>query len=355
VTASYVEYVSLDTQVFVGSAFGFSGKSFEALKKHMVAGRLNLVMTDIVINEVRSRIKQSVNQEVIGHNNYLDTAKALFNSSLPDIQAGLKKIDRKAVIKDLQDQFDAFLAETKATIIDADDIAAGEVIAKYFAAEPPFGPGEKKRHEFPDAFAIQALSEWAETRELHMFAVSNDKLFRKACAASSHLIPKSTINEVLDHVASDDAQLAAFVRAQTMQRMPAILAAAKSGFEDRYYWVEDQDGDAEVEVTRLSPINEAEIIEIVAEKATLQLNIAIDYSAHLSYNDSATASYDEGTLIYVDHKEEDVERDEELTVEIEVFFENMDPSSFEIVYVSITSPSDGFGIKTSFDDDWPYK
>lgn len=197
--------------------------------------------------------------------------------------------------------------------------------------------------------------EGAETRELHMFAVSNDKLFRKACAASSHLIPKSTINEVLDHVASDDAQLAAFVRAQTMQRMPAILAAAKSGFEDRYYWVEDQDGDAEVEVTRLNPINEAEIIEIVAEKATLQLNIAIDYSAHLSYNDSATASYDEGTLIYVDHKEEDVERDEELTVEIEVFFENMDPSSFEIVDVSITSPSDGFGIKTSFDGDWPYK
>ena len=188
-----------------------------------------------------------------------------------------------------------------------------------------------------------------------MFVVSDDKLFRVACAACSHLIPKSTINEVLDHVASDNEQLASFVRAETIQRMPAILAAAKSGFEDRYYWVEDENGDAQVEVTTLTPANEVEIIEIVAEKATLQLSVAIDYTAHLSYDDSATASYDEGTLIYVDHKEEDVERDEELTVEVEVWFENMDPASFEIIGVTVTSPSDGFGIKTALDDGWPYK
>lgn len=355
VTATYVEYVSLDTQVFVAAAFGFKGKSFETLKKHLTDGRLNLVMTDIAIHEVKSRIKQSVNQELVHHNNYLNEASALFNSSLPDVQSGLKRISRKAVIKELQDQFEAFLAETKATIIDADDIEAREVIAKYFSGEPPFGPGEKKRYEFPDAFAIQALAEWAETRDLHMFVVSNDKLFQKACAACSHLIPKATISEVLDHVASDDAQLAAFVRAETMQRMPAILAAAKTGFEDRYYWVEDQDGDAEIEVTSLQPANEVEIIEIVGEKATLQLNVAIDYTAHLSYDDSATASYDEGALIYVEHKEEDVERDEELTVEIEAFFENMDPASFEIISTTVTSPSDGFGIKTALDDGWPYK
>ena len=91
VTAAYVEYVSLDTQVFVAAAFGFKGKSFEALKKHLVDGRLNLVMTDIAIHEVKSRIKQSVDQELVHHKNYLNEASALFNSSLADVQAGLKK------------------------------------------------------------------------------------------------------------------------------------------------------------------------------------------------------------------------------------------------------------------------
>jgi hypothetical protein len=355
VTAAYVEYVSLDTEVFVASAFGFKGRSFEALKKHLVEQRLNLVMTDIAVNEVKSRIEKSVTAELVFQLTYVNKAKALFNSSLEEVQTGLKKLDPKVVAKDLCDRFDAFLTETKATIIDANDIAAGDVIGKYFSGQPPFGPGEKKRFEFPDAFAIQTLAEWAETHDLHMLVVSGDKLFQKACEAYSHLIPKSSINEVLDHVASDNEQLAAFVRAQTIQRMPAILGLAKSAFEDRYYWVEGENGDAQVEVTNQTPANEVEIIEIVAEKATLQLNIAIDYTAHLSYDDSATASYDEGDLVYVDHKEEDVERDVELTVEIEVFFEKMDPTTFEILYVSVTSPSDGFGIETALDDGWPYK
>lgn len=33
--AAIVEHISLDTQVFVATSFGFNGKSLEALKKHL--------------------------------------------------------------------------------------------------------------------------------------------------------------------------------------------------------------------------------------------------------------------------------------------------------------------------------
>jgi hypothetical protein len=353
--AAVVEHISLDTQVFVATSFGFNGKSFEALKKHLASKRLYLVMTDITIHEVKSRIKQSVTEELIHQRTYVNNASALFNSSLPDVQTGLKKLAPDTVIKDLWDQFDAFLKEADATIIDTFELTAGEVILKYFSGEPPFGPGEKKKHEFPDAFAVQALAERAENHDRLTIVVSNDKLFRDACEECSHLIPKSTINEVLDHVASDDEQLAEFVRAETMKRIDEIVAKAKFEFEDRYYWVEDENGDATVEVTSLTPADEPEIIEIGTEDATLQLFIAIDYKADLSYDDSATASYDEGTLIYVEHRDEEVEREEELTVEIEVSFEKMDPTSFDIMGISLIKPSDGFGIETRDNHDWPYK
>jgi predicted nucleic acid-binding protein len=353
--AAIVKRISLDTQVFVATSFGFNGKSFEALKKHLATGRLNLVMTDITIHEVRSRIKQKVAEELIHQRTYVNEASALFNSSLPDVLSGLIKLDPDAVTKDICGQFDAFLEETKATIIDASNLAAGDVIEKYFAGEPPFGPGEKKKHEFPDAFAIQALAEWAENHDNVMFVVSKDKLFQDACDTCSHLVSKNTINEVLDHVASDDQQLAAFVRAESMKRVTQIIAKAKAEFEDRYYWVEDENGDAQVEVTCLTPADEPEIIEIDNEDATLQLSIASDYKAYLSYDDSATASYDEGTLIYVEHRNEEVEREAELTVEIEVSFEKMDPDTFDIVSISLISPPDGFGIETQSNHDWPYK
>jgi PIN domain len=353
--APIVETILLDTQVFVATGFDFNGKSFLALKSHLASGRPSLVMTNITIHEVKSRIRQSVTEKLVKQRTFVNGAKALFNSSIADLQAALNKFDPDVVTKDLCDQFDGFLQETKATIIDADDLTAGEVLEKYFAGAPPFGSAENKKHEFPDAFAIQARAEWAESMNLPMFVVSSDKLFQGASDTCSHLVLKGSINEVLDHVASDDEQLAAFIRAETMKRIAEIVAKAKVEFEDRSYWVEDENGDAQVEVIDLTPADEPEVIEIGKEDATLQLSIDADYKADLSYDDSATASYDDGTLIYVEHRDEEVEREQELTVQIELSFEQMDPASFEIVYISLIEPSKGFGIETQNNHDWPYK
>jgi len=41
-----------------------------------------------------------------------------------------------------------------------------------------------------------------------------------------------------------------------MKRVAEITAKAKKEFEDRYYWVEGENGDAQVEVTDLAPDDE---------------------------------------------------------------------------------------------------
>jgi hypothetical protein len=297
--------------VFVATGFGFGGKSFESPKKHFASGRLSLVMTDIAVREVKTRIRQSVGQELINKRTYVNKSRSLFNSSLEDVQSGLKKLDAEVASQDLCEQFDAFLETAKATIIETADIPVGDVLSKYFAGQPPFGDKEEKKYEFPDAFAVQALSEWAEDHDTSTFVVSGDELFQRACAECAQLIPKNTINEVLDHVASDDEQLATFVRTEIMKRIDEIAKQAKSEFEDRYYWVEDEDGDAEVVVTRVAP-NEPEILEIDKEEALVEITIEAHYKAYLSYNDSATGSYDEGTLICAERRDEEVEDDQEL-------------------------------------------
>lgn len=350
-----VEAVALDTQVFVATGFGFNGKSFQALKKYLAEGRLRLVMTAITANEVKARIRHSVEEELIKHRTFIKGAWSLFNSSLPAVQTAVTKLNAEVVAKDLCDQFDALLQETKATILDCDDLSAGEVFEKYFAGAPPFATTENKKHEFPDAFAIQALTEYAGENGLAMFVVSGDKLFQEACAAAPGLVPKRSLSEVLDQVASDDAGLAAFVRGETIKRIEEIKAGAKHDFEDRFYWVEDENGDATVAISKLTPANEPEILTIDKETATLEWRIAADYTADLSYDDSATAVYSEGDLMYVEHRDEEVERDVELVVEIEVSYEPMNPESFEILDITLTDPADGFGIETQSNYDWPYK
>jgi hypothetical protein len=350
-----VEAVSLDTQVFVATGFGFKGKSFEALKKHLADGRLRLVVTEITIKEVKSRIRKTVTEELTKQRAFINGTKALVNSSLPDVQTALKKLDPELVAQDLCHQFDTFLEVTKATILDVNDLKVGDVFEKYFAGQPPFGNTEAKKHEFPDAFAIEALALYADENDLPMFVVSDDDLFQEACAALPYLVPKKTISEVLDHVASDDAQLASFVRTETIKRIDAIRAEARENFEDRYYWVEGENGDAEVHITQLTPTNDPDIITINREMATLQWTIKAHNEADLSYDDSATAVYSEGDLVYVEHREEEVQRDIDLVVEIEASYEQMDPSSFDIMSTSVIEPTDGFAIKTQNDYGWPYK
>jgi hypothetical protein len=353
----FVEAISLDTQVFVATGYNFSSKSFESLKSHFASGRLNLVMTDITVREVHSRIRQSVKEELISQRSFINDARVLFNSSLPEVQTSVTKLDPEVVAKDLCDQFDRFLKDSKATIIDTKDIAIGDVFDKYFAGRAPFGDNESKKHEFPDAFAIQALGQWAEDNDSQMFVVSGDKPFYEACDVWKHLHPKRTIAEVLDHIASEDVKLADFVRSETLKRIVEITAKAKEEFQDRYYWVEDEDGDAQVEITKVELSQPPEIIDIDKEYATLQFTFDATYTAELSYNDSATASYDheDGTLMYVDRREEEVEGDEKLVVEVEVAYEDLDPDSFEIHSISLVEPSDGFGIQTQRARDWPYK
>jgi hypothetical protein len=351
----FVEAISLDTQVFIATGFGFNGKSFTALKKYLANGRLSLVMTEITIKEVKARIRQTAEEELVKHRTFVNAARALFNSSLAEVQIALKKIDTETAAEDLCAQFDAFLAEAKTIILNITDLNSGDVLEKYFTSAPPFGNKKTKKHEFPDAFAIQALAEYAERNELPMFVVSGDQLFQDACETCSHLVPKKTISEVLDHVASDDAQLAAFVRAETTKRIDQIKIEAKKEFEDRFYWVEDEGGDATVEIMRLTSAYEPEILTIDKETATLQWRIAADYKADLSYDDSATASYDEGDLVYVEHRDEEVEREVELVVEVEVSYEQMDTDSFEVIGISLVEPPDGFGVETQNDYDWPYK
>lgn len=349
-----VEYVFIDTQVFVATGFGFKGKPFQALRKHLETRRLRLVLTDITVKEVHAQIERHVSKEFSAHRKFLESARVLYNSSIPEAAGVLKKIDTAAITQNLFDQFNAFLAESHASIIDTSDIRAGNVLEKYFAVTPPFGTAENKRYEFPDAFVIEALMQWAYESERTVFVVSGDKLFREACLEFP-LIAKETLKDVLDHVASDDQQFAAAVRRRTMDNLSYIEAGAKDDFQDRMYWVDDQDGDAELSVTEIVSAPEPQIIEIGRESATLNLDMTVSYTAHLSYIDSGSSIYSEGELVFADQKEEDVRREQDVTVEILVTYNQMDLDTFEIENVIVIEPREGFGIKTEDDNDWPYK
>ena len=88
--------------------------------------------------------------------------------------------------------------------IDAQIIAATgphdvskEVLRRYFGVEPPFGHKEKRKHEFPDAFALLTVEGVAAKQNRNILCVSNDKGWLDFAALSEHLICLDSLSRTL--------------------------------------------------------------------------------------------------------------------------------------------------------------
>jgi hypothetical protein len=343
--------IFLDTQVFDGASFNYQTRTFEALGKHLDEGDLQLVMTDITVREVHARIAGAVVKELELQRKFRDQARVLKSATGNAIKAALAEQDAKAIAGQLQNAFEDYLSEHDAEIIDTSHLLAGPVLAKYFAQAAPFGPGEKRR-EFPDAFVVDALADWAKNNG-RLFVVSADELFRQACTERERLQPERELKDVLDQVVTDE-KLAEFVRQQLTSHAPTIAQKAKSDFEGLGFHVTDEWGDAEVTVTSIKLDEEPDILEMNDKAASVHMTFKAEYDADLSYDDSTTGTYDheEGRQLFMKHVNETVSDETDLVVQVEVEFDGLKPKEFRVLSIDLVEPSRGFGIRTSRTDDY---
>ncbi len=346
--------IFLDTQVFEAVSFNFETTALVSLLEQVDKGNIRLILTDVTVLEVKARIEKTVLAQLELLKKFKREARVLRSSRLPEVKAALD-LDEKNVIGDLQQQFDEFIGRAKAEIVDTSALPAGPVFLKYFANEPPFGSGDKKS-EFPDAFVVEALLGWTKKNAEPLFAISGDKPFRASCQPHKTLLEFETLSELLDQILFDDA-VATFIRDQVIERLEDIKNAAKQEFEDRIYYVDDEDGDAEMSVQSLELEGQPEIIEADENSATIEVRFKGKFDASLSYDDSSTGMYDSETrsMMFMEHKHEILEKEEEFVVEVKVKFEVFDPDKFEIEKASLERPDFGYSVSTSRWDGYPWK
>ena len=80
----------------------------------------------------------------------------------------------------------------------------------------------------------------------------------------------TTLVELLDYLANEERKRAEFVRMRVKDSLEKISRMTKEAFEDNYFWVEDEDGEATVIVDDLTLIEGPEIISLDADFGTLQ-------------------------------------------------------------------------------------
>lgn len=96
----------------------------------------------------------------------LDSPAAL--SAIKALQIAVEAVDAAQIVDSLWAQF---VAETHATIVDPPPDSATTVLAWYFGKLLPFEGAGDKKNEFPDAFALHSLSQFASDNKLHIVVV----------------------------------------------------------------------------------------------------------------------------------------------------------------------------------------
>lgn len=332
------EYAFLDTDVFRSKSFNFSGRGFEALRAHAAKGRLKLLTTDITDREIQANVALAVNEEAAKIRTAHKKAYAIKNSgivSLPDIS-------QHSIVAALRTKLEDFLVATATTRVGTSEVEAGPIFDKYFRGEPPFGAKDKKA-EFPDAFVLAALDSWCEDECKTLFVVSRDKPMSEACIKHQYFRRVDTLEKLLDHVASDDEVLATFLRSQVSLNLAQIEKSAREQFEECVFYVADEDGSAEITLRSLAPEGEPSILNIGKGEAVVQLQLRAQFTAHLSYHPQESAIWG-APGHFSETREEDVECERPLVIEVNVKFDGTDPAWFEVEDVSLMEPLSGEAI-----------
>lgn len=354
-------HVFVDSSVFIGKNYRYEHPSFVALKDAVSAGRANLLITDITIEEVKAHIDNDVIESSQALKKVRDAAKILRNIATLSDSAIFNDIDRASVGEELYKQFEQFLTDASACIVSVSEANTRFVFDCYFKRSAPFGEG-KKKSEFPDAFALSALNEWAESGQEDVFVVSQDSDMNGIEVDFPRLSALSSLEEFLGKVTSYFEELAPLAQ----QLLEDNFGQIADILEERFQWLgfvlEDQDGDVnETRVTEVGEIS-AYLISLTPgsngepAEARFELTTTIAYAADVSYDNLETASYDseDKVLIPWETVERTVESSEIVQADLRFTFNTTEPYNLEIKELDLHTPKD-VSVSTEEDDGWPYK
>lgn len=343
--------VFLDTQVFVNANFQFDSGRLKRLEDLSESGKINLYLTDITIREIDVKISEQI--EKISKSIKIFCKEARILKEVPSF-AHLFNLNIETVSNELNEQFKIFIALSRTTVISTQDVSIAHIFDKYFTQQPPFGGG-KKKHEFPDAFVIRALEDYCENTEKSMYVISDDGDIKSACSSSNYLISLNKVDELFDLITAED-ELFKLAQQWFEENEAEIKQGIIDDFEDMRlgFCVTDQDADVESVKVNSVDIIEKNLVEIQEDSLNFKLDVEVFFSAEVSYPDPDMTVYDreEGEFIVFETINKTLERDTEVSVDVEFGFSREKPHDAFVISVCL-EPNDR--IKLKVDDEYPYK
>ena len=296
--------------------------ALQALKDHIKAHRVVLHTTDITLLEVKRQLLEAA-QTRARELGAIEKDLRRWRKQAPDAAPKqVLAIDAAAIGEQLFSSFVSFITiECRAMVHQAlNTVSAEEVFLSYFARQAPFDREDSK--EFPDAFALAALSKWAASAGDKIHVVTCDGAMGRAANADPNLLPLNTIEQVLSRAAAEMDHEAEGI-AEALLNAPAFDASFERLMEAQVknvafvYAGDLAEGEAyEGELTKIEQVGDWSIVGLSDRRVILILDAIIKVSVEIQYEDRDSASYDREDDVWIGAEDAAMQVEDEVEVEV---------------------------------------
>ncbi len=337
-------YVFLDTEVFRTHQLDFQSPNIRRLVRLAVEGPLRLLLTTVTKGEVMDDLKERAREAIKQLKEVRRLASTMRKIMPEDAVQTVEDVKRDEAIAVLQKEFDDFIAETGATVLDLDGVSADGIFKKYFEGAPPFGgQGNNKKVEFPDGFACGALEAWSAANEnAKIYVVSNDGDWKSMCVCNPALVSVARLDELLQHFTDTEVSFA--IKKGLEEQRDELLKMIRAEAENLEVYVGGDmliDGEIDSHEIIDVDIEEFNVVEIKDGEASVSVSCQVCVSADIVADDPDSGIYDHETkdMHYVFRMAGTVARTVDKTAEVTVKYDKDDPEQVTIESVEFDDSS----------------
>jgi hypothetical protein len=294
--------VVIDTSIWRGQNFNWSSQKLDKLTQLHEHGLVNIYIPHIVDLEIKGQIEKLARESFASLKKAFDKSPITIPGNIiPLVQAKEYFISTNEdlfvsmAIKD----YENFKADLEVKILPLDPQKTNKVVDDYFRTNPPFE--EKKKAEFPDAFAIESAKSFFNGQ---FIVISADGGWRKAFAGHSSAKFYSDLTELFSFLESEIIKEHAtleWAHSLISDNSNLVIALAKDKFIHSGFMATDVADDyidsIEVNDVKLEDV----ILDYVSDnEIQFSCTIQIEYTATVDYSDPESWLKDDETkeIIY---------------------------------------------------------
>ena len=182
-----ISAISIDTSIFDQKGLQLNSATMQALAG-LKDRPFDYVLSGTVAKEVLAHLEKAAVEALQSARKAIGYALFSFETKEPEREALLAQISGGRTAAEAATQhWDKYIADTGCEVLtDTALVDIATIYDGYFAGEPPFGSGRKK-DEFPDALALNALERIATDRGTGILVVSKDGDWKAYCEKSQRL------------------------------------------------------------------------------------------------------------------------------------------------------------------------